>query len=154
MAEMNDDLPAWLMASLDADPTLGQVGVVADWLDEHGHPLAPGWRWLWGNGRMPWGYYRERLWSNWTKDAEDLSELPEPVFRQLNGKRNTPMIGASWRSARVYKSFSAAHAAAARAVVRAWIEERVRCGKNTRDDSQIIEAQQWIAAVLAEQAAG
>jgi hypothetical protein len=78
--QVTDTLPDWLQASLDADPTLGQVGVVADWLDEHGHPLAPGWRWLWANGRVPWGYGRAYLWSDWTKDAEDLSELPGTVL--------------------------------------------------------------------------
>ncbi len=40
---------------------------------------------------------------------------------------------------------------AAPAAVRAWIEERIRLGKNQRDDSQIVEALQWIATVEAEQ---
>lgn len=35
--------------------------------------------------------------------------------------------------------------------VRAWIEERIRSGKNTRDDAQIREAEQWINAVCREQ---
>lgn len=39
---------------------------------------------------------------------------------------------------------------AASAAVRAWINERVRLGKNTRSDPQIIEAEQWIATVEAE----
>jgi hypothetical protein len=40
---------------------------------------------------------------------------------------------------------------AAPVAVRAWIEERIRSGKNTRADGQIVEAEAWIAAVLAEQ---
>jgi hypothetical protein len=40
---------------------------------------------------------------------------------------------------------------AAPVAVRAWIEERIRSGKNTRADAQIVEAEAWIAAVLAEQ---
>lgn len=32
--------------------------------------------------------------------------------------------------------------AAAPAAIRAWIEERIRLGKNTRDDPQVIEAEQ------------
>jgi hypothetical protein len=40
---------------------------------------------------------------------------------------------------------------AAPVAVRAWIEERIRSGKNTRADAQIVEAEVWIAAVLAEQ---
>jgi hypothetical protein len=40
---------------------------------------------------------------------------------------------------------------AAPVAVRAWIEERVRLGKNRRDDAQIVEAERWIATVLAEQ---
>jgi hypothetical protein len=35
--------------------------------------------------------------------------------------------------------------------VRAWIEERIRLGKNSREDVQIVDAEAWIAAVLAEQ---
>ena len=41
---------------------------------------------------------------------------------------------------------------AAPVAVRAWIEERIRLGKNQRDDPQIVEAEAWIKAVLAEQA--
>lgn len=40
---------------------------------------------------------------------------------------------------------------AAPVAVRAWIEERIRLGKNRRDDPQIVEAEQWIATVTAEQ---
>jgi hypothetical protein len=40
---------------------------------------------------------------------------------------------------------------AAPVAVRAWIEERIRSGKNARADAQIVEAEAWIAAVLAEQ---
>jgi hypothetical protein len=40
---------------------------------------------------------------------------------------------------------------AAPAAVRAWIEERIRLGKNKPDDPQIKEAQHWITAVLSEQ---
>lgn len=36
---------------------------------------------------------------------------------------------------------------AATVAVRAWIEERIRIGKNKRDDQQIIEAEQWIRAL-------
>jgi hypothetical protein len=36
--------------------------------------------------------------------------------------------------------------AAAPVAIRAWIEERIRLGKNARTDAQIIEAQQWIEA--------
>jgi len=43
--------------------------------------------------------------------------------------------------------------AAAPAAVRAWIEERVRLGKNRRDDAQILEAERWIVTVTAEQLA-
>jgi hypothetical protein len=43
--------------------------------------------------------------------------------------------------------------AAAPAAVRAWIEERIRLGKNTRQDAQIVETQEWVAAVEAEQEA-
>jgi hypothetical protein len=35
---------------------------------------------------------------------------------------------------------------AAPATVRFWIEERIRLGKNQREDPQIKEAEQWIAA--------
>jgi hypothetical protein len=41
---------------------------------------------------------------------------------------------------------------AAPAVVRAWIEERVRLGKNKLEDPQIVEAWSWIREVLNEQA--
>jgi hypothetical protein len=37
--------------------------------------------------------------------------------------------------------------AAAPATVRFWIEERIRLGKNSPTDPQIIEAERWIAAV-------
>jgi hypothetical protein len=40
---------------------------------------------------------------------------------------------------------------AAPVAVRAWIEERIRSGKNTRADAQIVEAETWIAAVLPDQ---
>jgi hypothetical protein len=40
---------------------------------------------------------------------------------------------------------------AAPVAVRAWIEERIRSGKNTRADAQIVEAEAWIAAVSAGQ---
>jgi hypothetical protein len=40
---------------------------------------------------------------------------------------------------------------AATVAVRAWIEERIRLGKNTRNDPQIIDAEKWIAAVQQEQ---
>jgi hypothetical protein len=40
---------------------------------------------------------------------------------------------------------------AAPAAVRAWVEQRVRLGKNRPDDQQIIEAERWAAAVEAEQ---
>ncbi len=40
---------------------------------------------------------------------------------------------------------------AAPVVVRAWIEERIRLGKNFREDAQIKDAEQWIANVIAEQ---
>jgi hypothetical protein len=43
--------------------------------------------------------------------------------------------------------------AAAPAAVRAWIDERVSLGKNLPWDPQIVEAEQWIKAVTAEQAA-
>ncbi len=43
--------------------------------------------------------------------------------------------------------------AAAPAAVRAWIEERIRLGKNKREDAQIVEAEQWIDNVVREQAA-
>jgi hypothetical protein len=36
---------------------------------------------------------------------------------------------------------------AAPTAVRAWIEERIRLGKNTREDAQIREAEQWIENV-------
>ncbi len=39
---------------------------------------------------------------------------------------------------------------AAPAAVRAWISERIRIGKNHINDPQIIEAERWIVAVLAE----
>jgi hypothetical protein len=39
---------------------------------------------------------------------------------------------------------------AAPAAVRAWIEERIRLGKNTLNDPQIVEAYRWIASVEAE----
>lgn len=42
---------------------------------------------------------------------------------------------------------------AAPVAVRAWIEERIRLGKNRRYDPQIVDAEQWIATVEAEQAA-
>ncbi|HYE19231.1 MAG TPA: hypothetical protein VEA69_12345 [Tepidisphaeraceae bacterium] len=40
---------------------------------------------------------------------------------------------------------------AAPAAVRAWIDERIRLGKNRPGDAQIVEAQQWVARVLDEQ---
>ena len=39
---------------------------------------------------------------------------------------------------------------AAPAAVRAWVEERVRLGKNRRGDPQIVDAEAWIAAAEAE----
>jgi hypothetical protein len=39
---------------------------------------------------------------------------------------------------------------AAPVAVRAWIEERIRLRKNTRDDAQIKEAEQWIDAAVAQ----
>ena len=41
---------------------------------------------------------------------------------------------------------------AAPVAIRAWIEERVRLGKNTRDDVQIREAEQCIALMIEERA--
>jgi hypothetical protein len=38
---------------------------------------------------------------------------------------------------------------AAPVAVRAWIEERIRSGQNTRADAQIVEAEAWIVAVTA-----
>jgi hypothetical protein len=43
---------------------------------------------------------------------------------------------------------------AAPVAVRAWIEERIRLGKNVRTDVQIVEAEEWIRTVTAEQEAG
>jgi hypothetical protein len=40
---------------------------------------------------------------------------------------------------------------AAPVAVRAWIEERIRLGKNTRADAQILDAEEWIRTVQAEQ---
>lgn len=40
--------------------------------------------------------------------------------------------------------------AAAPAAIRAWVEERIRLGKNKRTDSQIIEAEQCAAKMEAE----
>jgi hypothetical protein len=40
---------------------------------------------------------------------------------------------------------------AAPVAVRAWIEERIRSGKNARADAQIVEAEKWIEAVYLEQ---
>ena len=40
---------------------------------------------------------------------------------------------------------------AATVAIRAWIEERVRLGKNTRVDRQITEAEVWIDIVQDEQ---
>ena len=37
---------------------------------------------------------------------------------------------------------------AAPVAVRAWIEERIRLGKNVRTDPQIVEAEQWIKDVM------
>lgn len=37
--------------------------------------------------------------------------------------------------------------AAAPVAVRAWIDERIRLGKNTADDAQVREAEQWIRSV-------
>jgi hypothetical protein len=34
--------------------------------------------------------------------------------------------------------------------VRAWIEDRIRRGKNVRTDAKIIEATEWIRTVIAE----
>jgi predicted phosphohydrolase len=41
---------------------------------------------------------------------------------------------------------------AAIVAVRAWIEERIRIGKNTSQDAKIIEAEKWIREVATEQA--
>lgn len=43
---------------------------------------------------------------------------------------------------------------AAPTAVRAWIEERIRLGKNQRTDAQIIEAEEWIRTVIEEQLYG
>lgn len=40
--------------------------------------------------------------------------------------------------------------AAAPATIRAWIEERIRLGKNKEDDPQIVEARKWIETVVRE----
>jgi hypothetical protein len=40
---------------------------------------------------------------------------------------------------------------AAPAAVLAWVEERIRLGKNCRADRQIVEANQWVETVIAEQ---
>lgn len=42
---------------------------------------------------------------------------------------------------------------AATGAVRAWIKERIRLGKNEPGDPQIAEAEEWIVAVLEDQAA-
>ena len=42
---------------------------------------------------------------------------------------------------------------AATVAVRAWINERIRVGKNRVDDPQIVEAEAWITAVNAERTA-
>lgn len=39
---------------------------------------------------------------------------------------------------------------AAPVAVRAWIEERIRLGKNKREDMQIVEAEGWIKAALGD----
>lgn len=39
---------------------------------------------------------------------------------------------------------------AAPAAIRAWIEERIRLGKNTEFDPQIVDARTWIAEVEAK----
>lgn len=41
--------------------------------------------------------------------------------------------------------------AAAPAAIRAWIAERIRLGKNTPDDAQVVEAEQCARAMEAEQ---
>lgn len=43
---------------------------------------------------------------------------------------------------------------AATHAVKAWIEARISLGKNRRDDPQIVEAEEWIATVKAEQSGG
>ncbi len=43
---------------------------------------------------------------------------------------------------------------AAPVAVRAWVEERIRSGKNQRTDTTILDAERWIEAVLAEQKDG
>jgi hypothetical protein len=43
---------------------------------------------------------------------------------------------------------------AAPAAVMAWIQERVRLGKNRPDDPQIVEARRWVARVTQGQAGG
>jgi hypothetical protein len=40
---------------------------------------------------------------------------------------------------------------AAPVAVQAWIDERIRLGKNKPDDPQIVEARRWIETVIAEQ---
>lgn len=40
---------------------------------------------------------------------------------------------------------------AASTAVRAWIEERIRLQKNTREDAQVKDAEEWIRTVEAEQ---
>lgn len=42
---------------------------------------------------------------------------------------------------------------AATVAVRAWIQERIRLGKNKPDDPQIVEAEGWIQNVESEQVA-
>jgi len=39
---------------------------------------------------------------------------------------------------------------AAPVAIRAWIEERIRIGKNTKQDTQIAEAERWIEVVSAD----
>jgi hypothetical protein len=40
--------------------------------------------------------------------------------------------------------------AAAPVAVRAWIEERIRLGKNKPDDEQIVEAMRWVNEVSSQ----
>lgn len=39
---------------------------------------------------------------------------------------------------------------AATVAVRAWIDERIRLGKNQPNDSQVLEAERWIESVESE----
>lgn len=72
------------------------------------------------------------------RKTEELSNPNSCMSRARDGEMTFVLLGRD---------------AAAPAAIRAWVEERIRLGKNLRTDAQIIEAEQCAATMEAERAA-